>query len=840
MEGDNTQKSTSEQRIFETMMHTFEHDMEDLPNEKKEEILNIFKNHSQLNQETEFNEIKNRLHETIKKGDTEYIKILLGKKIINDTKDMEFRIDEPNKTASLIKVSQNLENVIVPRNVKYKLNNYLVTSISSLGFSISNSNSNIKTIKFEDDSAVRTFYKSAFAFSKVEEIHFPNSLTDLKEGWCCATSKLKRIIILESNDRFIYKDDKYLLGKSDNKSDDFDILLFVRRDINEVSLPLNIKIIDSCSFYNSQIRRISIPASVTKICESAFFYCRNIQIVEFPENSNLQIICDNAFSNSNLNAISIPSSVSRIGQNAFSICRHLKEVEIPKNSNLQAIEKDTFSYSGIEEIFIPASVKKIGENAFSDCNKLKRIEIPTNSNLQVISSGAFIWTMIEEIYFPERLIELKDYWCCSTRKLKRIVISSSNDRFVFKYDKYLLAKSDNNSDVFDTLLFVRRDINEISLPSDIKIIGSCSCELLSITDVSLPPNVEIIGPNSFSSSNIKQVLIPSSVTKICNNAFSGCENLTKVEFSRNSNLQTIEESAFSLSKIEEISLPPSVSKICTRAFSQCYNLTKCVFPVNIKIEAIEVGLFEDSYIVEISIPQSVTAIFDNAFGRCKNLRKIEIPTNSNLKTIGKGAFSSTEIEEIYFPKSLIELKEGWCYNVNKLKKITISPSNDRFIFKDDKYLLGKSDNNGDDFDILLFVRRDITEISLPLNIKIIGSGSFYNSQIHKIVIPASVTKICESAFHYCNLRKLEISDNSNLQTIEDGAFQSSKINQFCFPSSMSEIGHFSFSYCNGLKMVEISENTNIQSIPETSFHSSNPIVMIPSSLRKLVQEDDKI
>ena len=87
---------------------------------------------------------------------------------------------------------------------------------------------------------------------------------------------------------------------------------------------------------------------------------------------------------------------------------------------------------------------------------------------------------------------------------------------------------------------------------------------------------------------------------------------------------------------------------------------------------------------------------------------------------------------------------------------------------------------------------------------------------------------------------MEISDNSNLQTIEDGAFQSSKINQFCFPSSMSEIGHFSFSYCNGLKMVEISENTNIQSIPETSFHSSNPIVMIPSSLRKLVQEDDKI
>lgn len=357
MEGDNTQKSTSAQRIFETLMHTYEHDMEDLPNEKKEEILDIFKNHSQLNQETEFNEIKNQLHESIKKGDLEYIKILLGKKIINDTKDMAFRIDETNKTASLIKASQNLEHVIVPRTVKYKLNDYLVTSISSLGFSISNSNSNIKTIKFEDGSAVRTFYKSAFAFSKVEEIHFPDSLTDLKEGWCCATSKLKRIIISESNDRFIYKDGKYLVGKSDNKSDDFDTLLFVRRDINEVSLPLNIKIIDSCSFYNSQIRRISIPASVTKICESAFHYC-NITKLEILDNSNLQTIEDGAFQSSKINQFCFPSSMSEIGHFSFSYCNGLKIVEISENINIQSIPETTF-HSSNPIVMIPSSLRKL-------------------------------------------------------------------------------------------------------------------------------------------------------------------------------------------------------------------------------------------------------------------------------------------------------------------------------------------------------------------------------------------------------------------------------------------------------------------------------------------------
>ena len=56
-----------------------------------------------------------------------------------------------------------------------------------------------------------------------------------------------------------------------------------------------------------------------------------------------------------------------------------------------------------------------------------------------------------------------------------------------------------------------------------------------------------------------------------------------------------------------------------------------------------------------------------------------------------------------------ELEEGWCYDTQKLKRIIISPLNDQFIFKDDKYLLCKSDIKKDEFDILLFVRRDIEE-----------------------------------------------------------------------------------------------------------------------------------
>ena len=39
------------------------------------------------------------------------------------------------------------------------------------------------------------------------------------------------------------------------------------------------------------------------------------------------------------------------------------------------------------------------------------------------------------------------------------------------------------------------------------------------------------------------------------------------------------------------------------------------------------------------------------------------------------------------------MKKGWCNWLKELTKIIISPSNKNFIFKENKYLVGKSDEN---------------------------------------------------------------------------------------------------------------------------------------------------
>ena len=83
--------------------------------EKQNEILDPFKNHNQLKFNSEFAEIESRLHYTC---DLDLNKILLSETTQNASKDLTYKIDKMNHIASLFKVNQNLENLIIPRTVK--------------------------------------------------------------------------------------------------------------------------------------------------------------------------------------------------------------------------------------------------------------------------------------------------------------------------------------------------------------------------------------------------------------------------------------------------------------------------------------------------------------------------------------------------------------------------------------------------------------------------------------------------------------------------------------------------------------------------------------------------
>ena len=190
----------------------------------------------------------------------------------------------------------------------------------------------------------------AFLRSKISKLAIPSSFSKFMKGWCTRANLLKDIQILESNERNIisYKNE-FILGKSNPKNEQFDVLLFANRNITEAI----------------------IPSFIKQIGCNAFSSCFHMNSVKFEDNSELEYIDDFAFTDSySLKEISIPLHVKRIGDYSFFYCKKLVNVEFDLNSKLESIGKSSFQQTFIKSIVIPPKVTRIGELAFSECINL--------------------------------------------------------------------------------------------------------------------------------------------------------------------------------------------------------------------------------------------------------------------------------------------------------------------------------------------------------------------------------------------------------------------------------------------------------------------------------------
>ena len=111
---------------------------------------------------------------------------------------------------------------------------------------------------------------------KLQSITIPSSVIELKNGWCDGTSDLKHVEVESGNLRYLSVDCKYII----EKSEDYDTLIIWRRGVVEVDIPNSNKVIGPYSFNFSNLERITIPASVTKISKHSFSFCEQILKLE--------------------------------------------------------------------------------------------------------------------------------------------------------------------------------------------------------------------------------------------------------------------------------------------------------------------------------------------------------------------------------------------------------------------------------------------------------------------------------------------------------------------------------------------------------------------------------
>jgi len=163
------------------------------------------------------------------------------------------------------------------------------------------------------------------------------------------------------------------------------------------------------SFYDGNIRSISLPNTINSIEKGSFANCTKLERIHLPE--TLKYIEYEAFlSCVSLNDLSLPDSLVNIGAYAFKGCVSLNDISVSDDFNAK-IDPKAFDVSGIaySEQSFKNGVYVLGSSiAYVDTQFTGAIRIP--EGVTTIGQRAFDQCSgITELYLPESLVKIEDY-----------------------------------------------------------------------------------------------------------------------------------------------------------------------------------------------------------------------------------------------------------------------------------------------------------------------------------------------------------------------------------------------------------------------------------------------
>ncbi len=261
------------------------------------------------------------------------------------------------------------------------------------------------------------------------------------------------------------------------------------------------------AFAESELTSVSIPHTITKIRENAFYHC-NVERVDI---TDLEAWCKIDFEGDDYDYGGNPLCTG--DGKLYLNNKRILNLEIPES--ITEIKRFTFRGGNFSSLTIPSTVTQIGEAAFKGCSTLRTATInnveETGCSLTRIASSAFCdCSSMQSINFTEYPTYIGDGAFARCSSLTSIELN------------------DNLTTIRPRTFFECNNLSTINIPSCVTSIGEGafeSCGSLSI-DLIFPEGLTTVGNRAFVSCNkIKSLILPNTLTTIGDEAFTFLANI---------------------------------------------------------------------------------------------------------------------------------------------------------------------------------------------------------------------------------------------------------------------------------------------------------------------------
>lgn len=202
--------------------------------------------------------------------------------------------------------------------------------------------------------------------------------------------------------------------------------------LETVVLANSVKCLEKTAFYNSSIKSIFIPKSITSIGSKAFWHCINLKTVGFDRSSEYKSLPESCFRDCpNLESVKF-GKIEYLSELVFSNCTSIKSIDLTEVLGLSPTAFDgctnleTITYKDSDE----AEKATVSNGAFDSTESLQTVML--GSSVGKIEANAFSnCASLNTAYISQEITDIDDTAFANCENLT--IICDSEDSYAYKY-----------------------------------------------------------------------------------------------------------------------------------------------------------------------------------------------------------------------------------------------------------------------------------------------------------------------------------------------------------------------------------------------------------------------